>query len=224
MKKIVYLVLAIWLIGGVCWAADKPVIHGEDDKISYSVGHQVGRDLVRQGVDVNSELILQGILDAIEKREPMIPFAQMIDTLAALRQRIVEQADKSNHNLRVMGKKFLEENAAKEGIVTLESGLQYKVLQEGTGKKPSPEDMVEVNYISKDIQGNVVDTSYRGGASKPAQFKVKNVIPGWLEALQRMPEGSKWEIYVPSHLAYRDTTPLAGQTVVFEIELVKVLN
>jgi len=204
------------------WAAEKPVINGQDDEVSYSVGHQVGRDLVRQGVKVNADLVMQGIIDATSKNEPMMAFDTMIDTLSAFRDRIIERAKREGQAIRQLGEKFLEDNAKKEAVVTLESGLQYKVLKAGKGKKPLLTDLVTVSYNSTDIYGKTFDSSNRGGKETPVQFKVADVIPGWIEGLQLMQEGAKWELYVPYQLAFKDAGPMAGQTVVFQIELVKV--
>lgn len=224
MYRIMTLLIVLLFSTGLCWAAEKPVINGQEDEVSYSVGHQVGRDLVRQGVNVNSDLLLQGILDATNKNEPLMPFEQMLDTLAAFKERIVDQAKKQNQSARIMGEKFLADNATKKGVVTLESGLQYKIIKSGMGKKPAANDQVEVSYVSKDIYGKVFDTTHKGGSTDSVQFKVSDVIPGWLEALQLMEEGSKWELYVPYQLAFKDSTPLAGQAVIFELELLKVVN
>lgn len=224
MRRLVPLVLILFFAVGPCLAAEKPVIDGEDDEINYSIGHQIGRDLVRQELKVNPELLLQGIMDAANGQEPMIPFEQMIDKLAKFKERIVEQSKKRDQAVRVLGERFLAANKTKEGVVTLESGLQYRVLKEGKGKKPKASDQVRVNYLSKDINGKVFDTNYVDGKATPVQFKVSDVIPGWLEALQLMGEGAKWELVVPYQLAFKDATPLAGQTVIFEVELVEVVK
>lgn len=204
------------------WGAEKPAISTLDDQISYSVGHQVGRDLVRQEVKVNPEVLLQGILDATNGNEPMMPFEQMIDTLVALKENIVKKAEQKNESMRIRGQEFLAANAKKEGVITLESGLQYKIIQEGKGKKPSAGELVKVNYTGKDINGKTFDTTYIEGQWKPLEFKLEGVIPGWLEGIQLMSEGSKWELYIPYQLAFPANTPLKGQAVIYEIELLQV--
>lgn len=224
MKRTVSIMLGLLMIAVSCGAAEKPAIEGEDNKISYSVGHQVGRDLVRQGVAVNSELVLQGILDATNGNEPQIAFEEMIDTLAKFRERIVEHAKQQNVKSRLLGEKYLEANAKKEGVVTLESGLQYKVLKAGKGKVPTADDRVRVSYTGRDINDNIFGSTNQNGKDKPVEFKVTDVIPGWNEALQKMKEGAKWELYVPYQLAFKDASPLAGQTVIFEIELHEILQ
>lgn len=204
------------------FAAERPVLNGEQDEINYSVGHQVGRDLVRQEVEVNPEVLLQGILDATSGAEPLLEFDKMIDVLAQLREQIVKTAERKNTVVRRLGDVFLQENGKKEGVITLESGLQYKVLSAGSGKKAVSGDMVKVTYSGQDINGKTFDSSTRDGVSTPVEFKVDDVIPGWFEALTLMPEGSEWELYIPHYLAFKDTGPLAGQTVVYQIRLLKV--
>jgi FKBP-type peptidyl-prolyl cis-trans isomerase FklB len=224
MHRIISLMFIMVFITGMSWAAETPVINGFDDEISYSVGHQVGRDMVRQGVKINPELFTRGVQDATGGIEPLMPFERMIDTLAALREKIIQQAKDQKKAARSMGEEFLIANGMKPGVVTLESGLQYKILKPGDGQKPKVSDTVEVNYKSMDIYGKSFDSTFKEGVYKPVQFKVTEVIPGWTEALQLMEEGAKWEIYVPTQLAFNDKTPLAGQTVVFEIELLKIVK
>lgn len=224
MYRIISPIFIMFIFAGMSWAAEKPVINGFDDEVSYSVGHQIGRDMVRQQVNVNPELLLKGIMDATGNVEPLMKFEKMLDTMVALKEKIVAQANDHRTNALAMGAKFLAENAKKPGVVTRESGLQYKVITPGKGQSPQLSDTVEVSYNSADIYGKTFGTTYKNGKSTPVQFKVTDVIPGWMEALQLMKEGSKWEIYVPSQLAFKDTTPLAGQSLVFEIELHKILK
>ncbi len=222
MNRSVLIVVMLLFLPLAAWGAEKPVISTLDDQISYSVGHQVGRDLVRQEVKVNPEVLMQGILDATNGNEPMMPFDQMINTLVALKEKIVKKAEQNNESMRIRGQEFLAANAKKAGVITLESGLQYKVLKEGTGKKPAPGELVKVNYTGKDINGKTFDTTYIEGQWKPLEFKLEGVIPGWLEGIQLMPEGSKWELYIPYQLAFPANTPLKGQAVIYEIELLQV--
>ena len=134
MNRFILVACILLFLSATGWAVEKPVIESEDDRINYSVGHQVGRDLVRQGVDVNPEVLLQGIIDASSGNEPMMPFKQMVDTLVALKGKIVKTYEQMDEGLRILGRAFLEDNAKKEGVITLESGLQYKILQAGKGK------------------------------------------------------------------------------------------
>ncbi|PLY03070.1 MAG: hypothetical protein C0623_02435 [Desulfuromonas sp.] len=222
MRKTALVICVLLILPMSGWGAKKPAIETEDDRISYSVGHQVGRDMVRQEVKVNPEVLLQGILDATDGNEPMMPFDQMIDTLVALKEKIVAKAEQKNDSMRMLGVEFMKKNAKKEGVVTLDSGLQYKVIKKGKGKKPALGETIQVNYTGREINGKVFDTTYIEGQWKPLELKLEGVIPGWLEGLQMMKEGAKWELYIPALLGFPATTPLGGQTVIYELELVKV--
>lgn len=205
-----------------CLAADRPVLNGKDDEINYSVGHQVGRDLVRQQVKVNPEVLLQGILDATSGQEPLLDFEKMINTLADLRDKIVKLSEQQQIASRRDGEEFLQENSKKEGVVTLPSGLQYKILRAGDGKTPTAGNTVQVNYTGQDIHGRKFDSTLRNSVKTPVEFNVDSVILGWAEALKMMPVGSEWELYIPHFLAFKDVGPLAGQTVIYQLELLKV--
>ncbi len=222
MSRIISVMLILMVSASFVWAAEKPVINGQDDEVSYSVGHQVGRDLARQGVDVNPELVSQGVLDATGNKEAMIPLNEMIKVLSDFRERIIAQAGRQKPGMRRAGSEFMAANAAKEGVVSQKSGLQYKVLRAGAGKKPGPGELVTVNYVGKDINGKIFDSTDKNGKLEPVQISLDKVIPGWQEGLQLMREGAKWTFFLPHSLAYKDTTPLAGQAIIFEIELVKV--
>ena len=222
MRKAIALICFLLILPLTGWGAGKPEIKNDDDRISYSVGHQVGRDLVRQDIKVDPNVLLQGILDATQGNEPMIPFDQMVDILINLKSEIVAKAEQKHESMRMRGVEFLKYNTKKDGVVTLDSGLQYKIIEQGKGKKPALGDSIRVNYTGRDINGKVFDTTYINGQWKPLDLKLEGVIPGWLEGLQLMKEGSKWEFYIPSLLGFPNTTPLGGQTVIYELELVKV--
>jgi len=209
-------------LGIAASAADRPALHGKNDEINYSVGHQIGRDLLRQQVKVNPEVLLQGIIDATSGNEPLMPFDQMITTLAELREKIVKLAEQQKLDIRQAGQKFLSENKTKAGVVTLASGLQYKILQTGSGPQPASGDQVRVAYSGQDIYGQQFDSTTKNGTTSTVEFNIDKVIPGWAEALKMMPEGSEWELYIPYNLAFKDSGPLAGQTVVYKIKLIKV--
>jgi len=222
MRKAIALICFLLILPLTGWGAEKASIKNDDDRITYSVGHQVGRDLVRQDVKVDPNVLLQGILDATQGNEPMIPFDQMVDILINLKSEIVAQAEQKHESMRMRGVEFMKYNTKKDGVVTLDSGLQYKVIEKGQGKKPAIGDSIRVNYTGRDITGKVFDTTYVDGKWKPLDLKLQGVIPGWLEGLQLMKEGAKWELYIPSLLGFPNTTPLGGQTVIYELELVKV--
>jgi len=164
------LVASMILFLGAGVAADKPEVKGESDRISYSVGFQVGGDFKRQGVDLNPDLLVKGIKDAMSGSNPLMTEQEMRKTLVDLKKRIVtaqreEQKKAAEKNL-TEGKKFLEANAKKEGVKTLPSGLQYKVMKKGSGASPKKTDTVTVNYKGTLIDGTEFDSSYKRG--KPA--------------------------------------------------------
>ena len=219
------------LIMNVCAADETRTLAGEGDRISYSLGYQMGGDFKRQGVEVNREALIQGIRDAQSRAEPLMKPEEMQSTLVELKQRIVaanqtelqrkmEERKQQSLRIRNEGSEFLVANAKQEGVKTTESGLQYQVLREGSGKTPKATDTVTVNYRGTLIDGTEFDSSYR--QDKPASFRVEEVIAGWREALQMMQEGDKWRLFIPSNLAYGERGPLADRVLVFEVELLTV--
>ena len=223
--------LAVPLLGlayGVCIAAEPVKPTTENDKISYSVGYRLGGDFKRQNIEINPDMLIQGMKDAAGEGEPVMTEQEMMNVMTTMANRVkAEQMEKQKQqgadNLKA-GEAFLAENAGKEGVTTLPSGLQYKVITSGAGKSPQKSDKVTVNYRGTLIDGTEFDSSYSRG--KPATFGVGQVIPGWTEALQLMKEGDKWEIYIPSKLAYGERG--AGgkipshSALIFEVELISV--
>jgi FKBP-type peptidyl-prolyl cis-trans isomerase FklB len=224
MKQWIIGILCVTLLGGVCAAEDTSALKDEKDRINYSVGYQVGGDFKRQGVELNPEALVKGIQDALTGTPTLMTEEEMRGTLVNLKKKIVAMEQKQRmakvEKSREEGKKFLAENAKKEGIVTLPSGLQYQVLQPGTGRKPTLQDTVTVNYRGTRISGTEFDSSYKNG--EPITFPLKSVIPGWQEALPMMMEGAKWKVFLPPNLAFGDKGPLEDQTVIYEIELVSI--
>ena len=228
MKHLLIVILSIAFLFGVCHAQEKLELKDQKDKESYSLGYQFGYNLKAQGVDLELEVYNSGIRDALGGKEPQMSQEDIRATIMGLQQRLQaarqkelkEQAEKNVEE----GKKFLAENQKKEGIKTLPSGLQYKVIAEGSGKTPQATDTVTVNYKGTLTDGTEFDSSYKRG--QPASFKVNGVIKGWTEALQLMKEGSKWQIFIPPDLAYGErgagrTIP-PGSTLIFEVELISV--
>ena len=198
------------------------------EKVSYCLGLETGRNLQRQFNDMDVELLRKGFEDAIANNNPKLNQDEIQSIMQALRQQVETQqrqfyAKLSEQN-REEGENYLENNKATEGVVTLKSGLQYKVLTPGTGPKPTPADVVSVHYRGSFINGQIFDSSYERG--KPQVFPLNRVIPGWSEALQLMHVGDKWQIVVPHYLAYGE----AGfgneigpnTTLVFEMELLGI--
>jgi FKBP-type peptidyl-prolyl cis-trans isomerase FklB len=217
-------VLLTGLIAGAAYAGEALNLEDEGARISYSLGYQIGGDFNRQNVEMNPAAVVQGIQDALSGAEPKMSPEEITATLSDLKQKIVADQRKRSVEreleLEAEGEKFLEENAKKEGVVTTESGLQYKVIQEGTGKSPGPEDQVTVQYRGSLLDGKEFDSSYKKG--KPATFRLNGVIKGWSEGLQLMKEGGKAELYIPQKLAYGDRGPLGHRALIFEVELLSV--
>ena len=200
----------------------------EMDKLSYSIGADLGKNFKKQGIDISPAAMAQGMQDGMSGGQLKLTDAQMKEVLNKFQKdlmmkRSAEFNKKSEEN-KQKGEAFLKQNKGKEGIVTLPSGLQYKVLTKGDGSKPSKDDMVTVEYTGKLLDGQVFDSTEKTG--KPATFKVSQVIPGWTEALQLMPAGSVWEVYVPSDLAYGPRSvggPIGpNETLIFQIHLISV--
>ena len=209
-------------------AADAPVLSTDMDKLSYSVGIDLGKNLKKQGIEINPTMMAKGIDDGMKGDKFLLTEQQMKDTLSKFQKdlmakRATEFEQKSITN-KTKGEAFLIENKLKEGVVILPSGLQYKIITQGTGVKPGKEDEVSVEYTGKLIDGTVFDSTDKAG--QPATFKVSQVIPGWTEALQLMPAGSTWEIYVPANLAYgsRSVGGTIGpnETLIFNVHLISV--
>jgi FKBP-type peptidyl-prolyl cis-trans isomerase FklB len=228
MTYLVTMILSILFLFSVCHAQEKLELKDQKDKESYSLGYQFGQNLKFQGVDVNLDIYTSGIKDALAGEGPQMSTEEIRATITGLQQRLQaaqqkalkEQAEKNLSE----SKTFLEENKKKEGVKTLPSGLQYKVLTEGSGKAPKADDTVTVNYRGTLIDGTEFDSSYKRG--QPATFKVNGVIKGWTEALQLMKEGSKWQLFIPPDLGYgergagRNIPP--NSTLIFEVELISV--
>lgn len=223
--------LAVPLLGlayGNCLAAESAELKTENDKINYSVGYRLGSDFQRQGVEINSNIVQQGIDDATGGGEALMTEEEMRTVMMNMATRLkAEQMEKMKQqgaeNSKT-GEAFLAENAGKEGVKTTDSGLQYKVITAGEGKTPQKSDKVTVHYRGTLIDGTEFDSSY--SRNKPATFGVGQVIPGWTEALLMMKEGDKWEIVLPSKLGYGERGAGAkippNSTLVFEVELISV--
>lgn len=194
----------------------------EMDSLSYSLGILLGQNLQSQGFDkIDEQSLNAGIHDMLAGNEPKFSMEEANNIIQEYMQKKQEAKFQSNIE---EGKAFLDANAQREEVTVLPSGLQYEVLQSGEGKKPGATDKVTVHYHGTLIDGTVFDSSVERG--QPATFGVNQVISGWTEALQLMPEGSKWKLYIPSDLAYgpRGAGPKIGpySTLVFEVELLKV--
>ena len=202
-------------------------LESEDAKVNYSVGYQIGGDLKRQGVPLDPDALVAGIRDATAVGEARLSEEERRAALAALqtRMRAAEQVSREAEGAKNLAaaNAFLEANRTKEGVTTLPSGLQYKVLTEGSGPKPASTDTVTVHYRGTLIDGTEFDSSY--SRNEPATFPLNRVIKGWTEGLQLMGEGAKWELTIPPDLGYGPQGAGARippqSALVFEVELVK---
>jgi FKBP-type peptidyl-prolyl cis-trans isomerase FklB len=216
--------LLLCTLASTAWSDNSLDFTDETTRINYSLGYQIGGDFKRQNVEMNADAVVQGIQDALEGGEPKLSRPEMLQTLRDLKEK-VETTQKEQRQLREQelidaGKTFMKDNAQKEGVKTTDSGLQYKVLKEGTGAIPGPTDKVTVNYKGFLLDGREFDSSFKRG--KPATFQVNGVIRGWTEGLQLMKEGGKMQLFIPPQLAYARSGPLAHQTLIFEVELLSV--
>ncbi len=200
----------------------------QKDKLSYALGMNLGSNLHKEKVEVDPALVLRGLKDALAAGKMLLTEDEARVTLTQLQ---TEVRGKQQEKMKVAGElnkkegvEFLAANKSKEGVVILPSGLQYKILTEGTGPKPTASDTVVCNYRGTLISGAEFDSSYKRG--QPASFPVNGVIKGWTEALQLMPVGSKWQLFVPAELGYGDRGAGAdigpGATLIFEVELLSI--
>src|SRR5215510_9170094 len=225
MKRFIVIIsaslLAFPLFGQDKSPQDKsPQLKDQKDKVSYSIGMQIGFNLGRQKVDINPDILAAGIKDALAGKPQLTP-DQVKDIMARCEKDMEQKQKELGEKNKTEGEKFLEENKKKAGVKATASGLQYKLIKEGTGTQPKATDMVTVNYRGTLINGTEFDSSYKRG--QPATFPVNGVIKGWTEALQLMKVGSKYQLFIPSNLAYgeRAVSPdlAANSTLIFEVEL-----
>lgn len=216
------LALSLALLATIASAADPAPLTDEVSKTSYALGYQIGRDV--RGVEIRPDAIVKGLQDGAAGTKAQLS-AEEIATLMQKLQKDAEaqRAARQVEHLKstaAAGAAFLAENAKKPGVTTTASGLQYRVITPGTGKKPTASDTVTVNYRGTLVDGAEFDSSYSRG--RPATFPLNGVIAGWTEGVQLMQEGGKSQLVLPASLAYGDQGELAGQVLVFEVELIKV--
>ncbi|KAA0135906.1 MAG: FKBP-type peptidyl-prolyl cis-trans isomerase [Gimesia chilikensis] len=207
---------------------EKSQLKDQKQKVSYGIGYNLGQNLMRDNLDLDPQVLAKGIMDAMTKQKPQMTEDEIRATLLAFQQQLQKDAQakmqKAAQENVAKGKKFLADNAKKEGVKTTKSGLQYKVIKSGSGKTPKLDDRVTTHYRGTLIDGTEFDSSYK--RNQPATFPVNGVIGGWTEALQLMKEGDKWQLFIPSDLAYgeRGSGPDIGpnEVLIFDIELLKV--
>jgi FKBP-type peptidyl-prolyl cis-trans isomerase len=236
-KMLVWMmVLCLWLSAEVVTAQQPPVLETQKEKESYAIGVDLARKLQRQGINHDTDALLRGMRDVLTRSKLLMTEeelqAAMNEFQTDLKQTRARAIGYVAVNNKMKGDAFLAANKAKDGVVTLPSGLQYRILKAGDGRKPTEADTVELNYRGTLIDGTEIDNSYKKGP-QPATFKVAGVIPGWKEALLMMPLGSRWQLFIPPELAYgakgfeygkRGAGRVIGpnETLIYEMELVAI--
>jgi FKBP-type peptidyl-prolyl cis-trans isomerase FklB len=228
LMKSLFIALSALIICSTAFAEEKPALKDTKDKVSYSIGLDIGTTLKKQKVDVNPETLNAGLRDALTGAKPQMSDEQIKETMTAFSKDLSEKQAAASKEAATKntaaGEKFLAENKTKPGVKTTASGLQYKVLKEGTGPSPKETDTVVTNYRGTLIDGTEFDSSYK--RNEPATFQVNRVIKGWTEALQMMKKGSKYQLFIPSDLAYGprgmggDIGP--NSVLIFEVELMDI--
>lgn len=222
------LVIALAVGAFVGVAQKKTELKTQKQKASYGIGLDIGKNFKEQFPDVDVDAMVRGFKDALSGSKPAINEEELSKIMASFQQEMIQKrsqrmAEAGGKNKKE-GEEFLAVNKKKEGVITLPSGLQCKILKQGTGPKPTAKDTVKCNYRGTLINGKEFDSSYKRG--EPAEFVLGQVIPGWIEALQLMSVGSKWELYIPGNLAYGDRGAGAeigpNATLIFEVELLGI--
>jgi FKBP-type peptidyl-prolyl cis-trans isomerase len=229
MKRIGIAFLAFGLLAHSASAQDAPsTLKTQKEKLSYAIGMEMGKGVTAQGLDVDPALVSQGLKDAISGGKSLMTDAELKTVIGALqddiKQKQMQAMEAASAENKKQGEAYLAENGKKAGVVTLPSGLQYKIISAGQGRKPAEADTVMCNYKGTFPDGTEFDSSAEAG--KPVPFEIKSVIPGFKEALQLMPVGSKWQIVVPPSLGYgeRGAGGVIGPntTLIFDVELVSI--
>lgn len=222
------LAAAVALVGLVLAGCDSQTsveLKTPAQKASYGIGLNMGKSLAQEGMDdLDPKAVAQGIEDAIGKKEQRLKDEELVEAFAFLQKRAEERMTALNAENAKAGKKFLEDNGKREGVVTTASGLQYQIVKKAEGAQPKPNDVVTVHYEGKLTDGTVFDSSIQRGS--PIDLPVNGVIPGWVEGLQLMHVGEKVKLYIPSELAYGEQSPSpaipANSVLVFDLELLGI--
>ena len=204
-------------------------LSSEKGKLSYAVGWDIGKDIERRGAEFDVETLIAAIRDSAAGKEPQVPSEEMVALLTALQQKVRQEQAEAFQKLaeenRVKSEEFLTSNRSKNGIVALPSGIQYRIIEEGEGSRPTMESTVKVHYRGSKINGHEFDSSFARGV--PEQFTVNSVLKGWQEVLPLMKTGSTWQIFVPPELAFgpRGNPPVGpNEALIFDLKLVEIVQ
>ncbi len=227
MKKILLAGLLLFIAIGSAYAVDKPATKLE--KVSYAIGMNIASNMQNQNLEIDADQLAAGLKAQLKGEETLLTKEEMATVLTAFQQEMqmkqMAEAAAAAAKAEKENKEFLAANGKKDGVVTLDSGLQYKVIKQGTGASPKADSKVKVHYKGTLVDGKVFDSSYDRG--EPAEFPVNQVIPGWTEALQLMKVGDKWQLVIPPELAYgeRGAPPRIppNAVLVFDVELLDIL-
>ena len=218
----IFALLALFITGTSTAADSKP--SSEKEKFSYTIGFQIGQGFKRDGLEVDTKSMSQAISDVMNNKKPQLSPDEMRAAMEGAQKKLAAARKVKADKAKATGDKYLAANSKKDGVITRESGLQYKVVTTGKGKQPKATDSITAHYKGTLINGNEFDSSYRRG--EPATFNVGQVIAGWKEILPLMKEGDKWQVFIPSNLAYGErgqgATIGPNETLIFDIELIKV--
>lgn len=219
--------VSVWV--GVAAAASSQLAN-QTDKASYALGVETGRSFKSHGIDLNASAFAQGLQDSLNGNNLLMTndeiTQQLKDFQRSASTKLQAQMQQAGQKNQQLGNAFMAANKERSGVTTTPSGLQYKIITQGAGRKPTANDTVTVEYEGRLLDGKIFDSSYERG--QPATFPVNGVIQGWQEALQLMPEGSTWELYIPAKLAYGEQG--AGgvigpnQTLIFKVHLIQIQN
>ena len=229
MKPNLIPLLTLGFLTAQLHAESQPVLKDQKDKVSYSIGREMGASLKQQKLDVNPDLITAGFRDGFSGKKPLLTESETKEVMAKFEKemeaRMANEAKVKTDKNQNEGETFLAENTKKDGVKTLPSGLQYKVVREGAGASPKATDKVTTHYRGTLLDGTEFDSSYR--RNEPASFGVSQVIKGWQEALQLMKTGAKWQLFIPANLAYGEQGAPGGTigpnaTLIFDIELISI--
>ncbi len=221
--------LGVLFFASLVSAEENLILKDQKDKISYSYGVDTAAKLKNMPTSVDLDLFILGIKDGLSGGKRLMTDQEIRETLMGLQKEITAKSEEQKKTLAEKNKKegeaFLAENKKKEGVITLASGLQYKVFKEGTGKTPSDENWVKIHFRGTLVDGTVFEDTYKS-FGQPVAFAVKGMIPGWAEALKLMKEGAKWQLFIPPDLAMgeRGSGTLIGPnaTLIIEVELISI--